>query len=138
MGNRAVITTAPYKPGNTGIYLHWNGGRASIEGFLQAAKKLGYRSPGSNPQYAIGSLAGLIWTYLGTDGYSLGIGRCDQLDVDNSDNGTYLIGGDWEIVGRKYYEGGEEINPTKTDAIAKCVKVKSKAAHDAQIEESQL
>jgi len=40
MGNRAVITqsTADSAPA---IYLHWNGGRASIDGFLQAARVAG-------------------------------------------------------------------------------------------------
>ena len=39
MGNRAVITasTAPDAPS---IYLHWNGGRDSVEGFLKAARDL--------------------------------------------------------------------------------------------------
>lgn len=139
MGNRAVITTAPYKPGNVGIYVHWNGGRASVEGFLQAAKELGYRSPSQDPQYAMGALAGLIWSYLATDGLSLGIGRCSDLDTVNFDNGTYLIGGDWEIVGREFFDGGEEeVNPAKTAAIAKCVMVKAKAAKEADIEEAQV
>jgi len=44
MGNRAVITTAPYSTSNVGIYVHWNGGRASVEGFLKACRELGYRN----------------------------------------------------------------------------------------------
>jgi hypothetical protein len=138
MGNQAVITTAPYKPGNVGIYVHWNGGRASIEGFLRAAKELGYRPPQTDSSYALAGLAGLIWSYIGTDGTSVGVGLCKDLDCDNGDNGTYLIGGDWEIVGRKFHEGPEEINEAKTAAIAKCLKVKAKAAADAQIEEKQV
>lgn len=39
MGNRAVITTskAPDVSGakDLGIYLHWNGGRDSVEAFLK-------------------------------------------------------------------------------------------------------
>lgn len=132
MGNRAVITTAPYSDSNVGIYVHWNGGRASIEGFLKAAKELGYRSPASDRSYALAGLAGLIWSYLGTDGLSVGIDRCGQLDTDNGDNGTYLIDGDWEIVGRRNNGYDEEIDRAKTDAIAATIIAKAKAAGAAE------
>jgi len=134
MGNRAVITTAPYSDSNVGIYVHWNGGRASVEGFLAAAKELGYRAPASDQSYALAGLAGLIWSFLGTDGLSVGIGRCGQLDADNGDNGTYLIGGDWKIVGRKFWDecDGEEIDPAKTKAIKEQILLKVKAAAEAQ------
>lgn len=118
MGNRAVITTAPYGANNTGIYLHWNGGRASIEGFLRAAKRLGFRSPAGDESYALARLTQVIATFFGNDGLSVGIGRLSSLDVDNGDNGTYLIGGDWEIVGRKFFKGREEIDELKTGQIA--------------------
>lgn len=137
MGNRAVITTAPYSDSNVGIYVHWNGGRASVEGFLKAAKELGYRSPGTDRSYALAGLAGLIWSYLGTDGLSVGIDLCEHLPAGD-DNGVYLIGGDWEIVGRRNHGYEEEVNQSKTDAIAKCLIVKAKAAKDAQIEEKQI
>lgn len=129
MGNRAVITTAPYKPGNIGIYVHWNGGKASIEGFLKAARELDYRTPGADPSYAMGGLVGLIYTYLGTDGLSVGIDRCNRLDTGNYDNGTYLIGPGWEIVGRQFAnEWSDEVDQTKTDAIAALIVAKVKAA----------
>ena len=136
MGNRAVITTAPYSDDNVGIYVHWNGGRASVEGFLKAAKELEYRTPASDRSCALAGLAGLIWSYIGTDGLSVGIDLCKNLDTEG-DNGVYLIGGDWEIVGRHNWEAdwGEEIDQAKTDAIAKCLIVKAK---DAQIEEKQI
>ena len=137
MGNRAVITTAPYSDDNVGIYVHWNGGRASVEGFLKAAKGLDYRGPGFDRSYALAGLAGLIWSYLGTDGLSVGIDLCKNLDTEG-DNGVYLIDGDWEIVGRRNYGWDEEVNQSKTDAIAKCVIVKAKAAKDADIEEKQV
>lgn len=137
MGNRAVITTAPYSDSNVGIYVHWNGGRASVEGFLKAAKALDYRGPGFDRSYALAGLAGLIWSYLGTDGLSVGIDLCKHLDTEG-DNGVYLIDGDWEIVGRRNNGNFEEVNEAKTDAIAKCVIVKAKAAKDAQIEEKQV
>ena len=138
MGNRAVITTAPYSDSSVGIYVHWNGGRASIEGFLKAARQLGYRAPGGDSSYALAGLAGVIWSYLGTDGLSVGIDRCAQLDTDNGDNGTYLIGGDWEIVGRKFHGGdwAEEIDPAKTDAIAAEIIAKLQAVKQTTAQEA--
>ena len=48
MGNRAVIgfvnDKMEYDTDSVGIYLHWNGGRDSVEGFLQTAKDYGLRS----------------------------------------------------------------------------------------------
>lgn len=132
MGNRAVITTAPYKPGNIGVYVHWNGGRASIEGFLKAAKELGYRSPQHDNEYGFARLAQAIGLFFGADqDTSVGIGRCDHLDV-RGDNGTYLIGGDWEIVGRKWTGGyNDEVDQEKTDAIAARIVAITKAAAQA-------
>lgn len=118
MGNRAVITSAPFSRNKLGIYVHWNGGRASIEAFLKVCKDLGFRKPDEHSDYAWARLTHIICSYLGAkDGLSVGVGLCKDLDYDNWDNGTYLIGGDWEIVGRKFFEGGEEINQQKTDEI---------------------
>ena len=46
MGNRAVIAfeqNGKQDKNSVGIYLHWNGGRDSVEGFLQTAKDYGVR-----------------------------------------------------------------------------------------------
>ena len=141
MGNRAVITTAPFAKKNVGIYVHWNGGRASVEAFLEAAKQLGYRDPTSDRSYALAGLAGLIWSYLGTDGLSVGIDTCENLDCENGDNGTYLVGKDWQIVGRKFtstWQEAEEVNADKTAAVVECLLVKAKAAAEAQIDKKQI
>ena len=136
MGNRAVITFAPYKKTNVGIYLHWNGGRASVEGFLQACKELGYRTPGSDSPYAMARLIGVIGTFLGGT-LSVGAGICSALDCDTGGNGLYVIGGDWEIVGREYLREGfrEEVNPEKTRQIVDQCKLKIAAAEAASIAE---
>ena len=42
MGNRAVITTKERK---IGLYLHWNGGRDTVEPLLKYCELQGYRSP---------------------------------------------------------------------------------------------
>ena len=116
MGNRAVITVAPYAETNIGIYLHWNGGRESVEGFLAAAKALGMRSPGGDPTYAMARLVQIIGNFFGGS-TALGIGLCSELDTDNGDNGTYVIGGDWEIVGREFRAGFCDFDPAKMAAI---------------------
>ncbi len=134
MGNRAGITSAPYDNNAVGIYVHWNGGRASVEGFLQACKQLGFRSPEADPRHSFARLTQAIATFFGNDGLSVGVGRCCDLDTDNYDNGVYLIGGDWEIVGREFWSGEEEVNPEKTEAIAAKIVAKLKAA-DAVKEE---
>ena len=44
---------------------------------------------------------------MGADGCSVGVDDIRRLDMDNYDNGTYLIR-DWEIVGRRYFNGSEQ------------------------------
>lgn len=120
MGNRAVITTAPYDGANIGIYVHWNGGVESIVAFLAAAKELGMRPPKSDPAYAMARLTQIIANYFGGS-TSIGIGVCRDLDTDNGDNGTYLIGGDWQIIERRFCGDSaatETRDPERTKAIA--------------------
>lgn len=45
MGNRAVITTPERK---VGVYLHWNGGRDTVEPLLKYCELQGYRAPSSD------------------------------------------------------------------------------------------
>ena len=108
MGNRAVITTQENFDNNgVGIYLHWNGGRNSVEAFLKYCKLKGYRCP-ENDCYGWAYLCGVLTNFFG-DGLSVGIDTIDKLDCDNGDNGMYIIK-DWEIVGRKYSYIGSEAN----------------------------
>jgi len=103
MGNRAVITT---KDEQIGIYLHWNGGRDSVEAFLAACDKLGHRSP-SDSGYGWARLCQVIGNYLGGS-LSLGVDVYSRLDYDNGDNGTYIIE-DWKIIDRKHFSGVEQL-----------------------------
>lgn len=106
MGNRATITTAPFDRQNAAIYVHWNGGRESVEAFCAAAKELGYRSPDCDDSYAIARLTGLICTFFGLeDDTSIGLGTVDQLIGAGDDNGCWVIGGDWEIVEHRDCKG---------------------------------
>lgn len=106
MGNRAVITTKEnfYKDG-VGIYLHWNGGRDSVEAFLKYCDLKGYRSP-SEDCYGWARLAQVVGNYFG-GGTSVGIDTVSHLDCDNWDNGVYIIDG-WNIVDRKFFDGPEQ------------------------------
>ena len=120
MGNRAVITfsTANNAPA---IYLHWNGGRASVEGFLTAARQLGLRhAPTAQAQTeALDQLAEMLARFyfrcnVGMTVYRLHYAGSDR---DNGDNGTYLIGRDLTIIDRLFKPRAEEINHAKTAAI---------------------
>lgn len=109
MGNRAVITASKAKnvaeSNDIGVYLHWNGGRDSVEAFLKYCKLKGYRSPDTDC-YGWARLCQVIGNFFGGE-LSIGIDRCCCLDCDNGDNGVYIIKG-WEIVGREYFEGEEQ------------------------------
>lgn len=109
MGNRAVITASKSKDvknsNDIGVYLHWNGGRDSVEAFLTYCELKGYRSPSSD-NYGWARLCQVIGNWLGGD-TSVGIDNCCHLDCDNWDNGVYIIEG-WKIVDRQYFEGAEQ------------------------------
>ena len=103
MGNRAVIAfvddNGKQDKNSAGIYLHWNGGRDSVEGFLQAAKDYGLRS-GS---YGLARLTQIICnSFPGT--ISVGVDVVKKLDCDNYDNGVYWVDQNFDIVGREYVE----------------------------------
>lgn len=104
MGNRAVITDAEKK---IGVYLHWNGGRDTIEPLLAYCKLKGYRDVEDDPSYAFARLTQVIANFFGGSN-SLGVGLFDELDTDNMDNGTYVIGKDWKIVDRLFFKGLEQ------------------------------
>ena len=102
MGNRATITAAPFDRKNVAIYVHWNGGRTSVEAFCKAAKELGYRDPAGDPAYGMARLTGLIATFFGIDeDTGMGIGTVDQLIEAGDDNGCWVIGEGWTIVERR-------------------------------------
>ena len=105
MGNRAVITTDKSLK-EIGLYLHWNGGRDSVEGFLAYCKLKGYRQP-EYDSYGWVCLAGVCFNFFG-NGLSCDIAcPASRLDCDNWDNGVYVIK-DWLIVDRCGKRGGEQ------------------------------
>ena len=102
MGNRAVITTRDKK---IGVYLHWNGGRDSVEAFLKYCELKGFRSPETDC-YGWARLCQVIGNYFGGD-LSIGIDQYNRLDTDNGDNGVYVIE-DWKIVDRLFISWSEQ------------------------------
>ena len=108
MGNRAVIAFSD-KPSDVGIYLHWNGGRDSVEAALEVAKQLNVRTPGYDKAYAISRLVQIFANFFGGT-TCIGVGKVNELDYSNADNGTYVIGDNWEIIKRKHFKGEEQRN----------------------------
>ena len=100
MGNRAVIQM---KGSNVGIYLHVNGGRDSVEGFLTYCKLRGFRGD----DYGMARLTQVIANFFGGD-LSIGIDTIDRLDCDNWDNGMYIIDENFDIIERKYMHNEEQ------------------------------
>lgn len=109
MGNRAVITTSKWEDvknsDDIGVYLHWNGGRDSVEAFLKYCELAGYVSP-ENDNYGWARLCQVIGNFFGGR-MSVGIDICRRLDCENGDNGVYVIK-DWKIVGRRYFDDTEQ------------------------------
>lgn len=100
MGNRCVITT---NNSQLGVYLHWNGGRDSVEAFLKYCELKGYPSP-ERDCYGWARLCQVIGNFFGGS-TSIGIDAIDTFCQDE-DNGTYIIK-DWQIVGR-IFRGREQ------------------------------
>ena len=118
MGNRAVITTSKStdikNSTDIGIYLHWNGGRDSVQAFLKYCELKGYRKK-EKDNYGWARLCQVIGNFFGGE-LSIGIDSCCSLDCDNWDNGVYIIK-DWKIVGRKYFDGIEQDNYNLKDML---------------------
>ena len=92
MGNRAVIQIEndPLE-----IYLHWNGGRDSIDPMLVYAREQGIRSG----DYGVARLCQIIGNTLGGT-LSLGVAPKGSYSGDE-DNGTYVLDSQLKIVERK-------------------------------------
>ena len=102
MGNRAVIH---FQDSNVGMYVHWNGGRDTIEPMLEVAKEYKLYSG----DYGLARLAQMFGNFMGGT-LSVGIDSIDRLDCDNNDNGVYVIDSKFNIVDRQYMLGEEKSN----------------------------
>lgn len=136
MGNRAVITFRA-KPKAKCVYVHWNGGRASIEGFLLAAKNAGLDFSKEDDD-AIYALRDLIQPFFGKYS-SVAVDTYEESDTDNMDNGVYVIDKNFSIIDRKFFDPDmrEEINPDETKEVAEVTLEKYRAwiATKAQAEQ---
>jgi hypothetical protein len=103
MGNRAVLTfDKDLNPNSVGVYLHWHGSLKSVEAILKDAASYA-RDPEGDPSYAFARLVEACCNHVGAkQETSVGVGVLVDLDTDNGDNGTYIIGAKWKIVGRKF------------------------------------
>ncbi len=115
MGNRAVITPS-VDPDAPAIYLHWNGGRASVEAFLAAARHLSIRG---NDAKAMDALAETIARRFFRHKVGSTVYRAAfcKTDADNGDNGVYVVNQDLNIIDRLHVCDCEEINAEKTKDI---------------------
>ncbi len=104
MGNRALIKAK----GNTNkaVYLHWNGGRDSVEAFLKYCELRKFR--GFDDEYGIARFCQVVGNFFGMEGLSLGVmDISEEEDGGYMDNGLYVVDG-WEIVGRKGFTRDEQ------------------------------
>ena len=156
MGNRAVVTFAKRceiekylvpaekggdgqklegfvadNPNRVGVYLHWNGGRDSIEAFLGACKELGYRG-GASDSYGVARFTQTVCNFFGSDGLSCGVDTLEHSYTNNYDNGVYVVGDNWEIIGREFAHGeqsGYDVSDF-TKFLVKLTKAVDKAAEE--------
>ena len=106
MGNRAVITTPERK---VGIYLHWNGGRDTIEPLLKYCELQGSRPPSSD-EYGFARICQVMGNFFGGS-LSLGVGAyTTDRQMDPGDNGIYVIEG-WRIAEHLRTEYDADWNP---------------------------
>lgn len=113
MGNRAIIQP---QGKNIGVYLHWNGGRDSVEAFLKYCKLRDFRP--FEDGYGMARFIQVVANFFGGS-LSIGIGEAaTEEDLDWLDNGVYIVKG-WDIVDRKVWEGYEESNNYDVDDFVK-------------------
>ncbi|MEL3959360.1 hypothetical protein NST17_19595 [Caldifermentibacillus hisashii] len=100
MGNIAILKAEGNN--NKAVYLHWNGGRDSVEAFLKYCELRGFR--GFEDDYGMARFCQVVSNFFGADGLNIGI--TDHVE-SCGDNGVYIIKG-WEIVGREDFTGREQ------------------------------
>lgn len=100
MGNRAIIKGIT---GTAAVYLHWNGGRDSIEAFLEYCKIRGFDK--FNSSYGFARFLQVVSNFMGGDGLSVGV--CSIYEKSAGDNGIYWVDG-FEIVKREDFTGFEQ------------------------------
>lgn len=125
MGNRAVLAFDGTPPSGECLYLHWNGGRSSVEAFLEAARRLNIRRV--DPRWGVidrnaavhqlGKLIAQFFFGVELNQQTVYVERYDTADKDNGDNGLYILNENFEIVERRFHGSSEECDPAKKASI---------------------
>lgn len=119
MGNRATVSFAGLNAAGPCVYLHWNGGLCSVEAFLDIVRpERDANGPAVHltPIAARDAFARVALAYMKSSVY---VGRFDECDTDNHDNGTYIVDSGLTIIGRAFVPEGytEERNERKRAEI---------------------
>ena len=85
MGNRAVITTPERK---VGLYIHWNGGRDTVEPLLRYCELKGYRDP-SKDDYGWARMCQVLGNFFGGTN-CVGIGSYSRWRTTSARRGLRL------------------------------------------------
>ena len=123
MGNRALIAfkekeSTKKKEEVPCIYLHWNGGRDSVEAFLDATKRLGVRT--HDQSYGMARLTQIIANFMGGT-LSIGISSVGDWALDFLDNGVYWVD-ELEIYDRTdTYDGYKEQKSYDHEELVKAI-----------------
>ena len=132
MGNRCLIAfkekeSKIRKENAPCIYLHWNGGRDSVEAFLDATRRLGVRK--NDPSYSMARLTQIISNWLGGT-LSIGISNVGDWELGFLDNGIYWVDG-LEIYDRTdTYEGYEEQTSYDHETLVRAVIIANTHVHE--------
>lgn len=132
MGNRAVITTEEKQ---IGVYVHWNGGKESIETFLAYCDMKNQRPPESDC-YGWARLCQVIGNFFGGT-TSIGIDKYSRLDTDNWDNGVYIIK-DWKIIGRDFKRREDQEISSFRELEENLIEVNKKQPAEEQVSYDEL
>ena len=104
MSNSGIVAA---KGSNVGVYLHWNGGRDSVEGFLKYCEMKGYCNFNDRSGYGISRFMQVAGNFLGgTSSLGMEFNITKGKSLTSTDNGIYLVDG-WKIV-KRYDEPSRE------------------------------
>ena len=103
MGNRAVISFDSAAQNGIAVYVHWNGGRDSIEAFLKATRILmGVGGRLGDESYGKARFIQVVGLNF-PGALSFGVGTVKQFGGAECDNGLYIIdSATMTIKGRKF------------------------------------
>jgi hypothetical protein len=122
MGNRAVVTFNNDDSSKC-IYLHWNGGRDSVSGFLKAAKELGI-APRAE---AFGQMIAQYFFEVPLSSLNVYLADFASADTDNFDNGVYYVSDEFKITGRNFLRGDEQDTHNSDEIAAEIIALAHKA-----------